>query len=147
MKKILFIALSVAAFSNLATAQEAAVSAKRAPVENQQATKARAESAAKANLSRETPAKPAAGYSAKYKKAGATQAQSAVLAESMRSLDKRKTDVENNMQLTAEEKKKGLEAVEVERTAVLEKSMGEVANKKHNQQKESKPQVKPAKSN
>ena len=147
MKKILFITLAVSAFSNFASAQDAAAFSRPAPSADQKSSKTKGESATKANVAREKTVVTVHEKSASNQKSSTIQSPSLQTQESLQSLDDRKIELEQNTLLTPDERKKGLEAIETERKAVLVKSMGALEYKKYLQQKELKLQVKPVKSN
>ena len=68
---------------------------------------------------------------ADYKKAGLTDHQITELSKAVNQVDQKKADIQNNDQLTAEQKQNAMQAIETERNAVIMKQMGEEKYKKY----------------
>jgi hypothetical protein len=149
MKKILFIAFAFAAFSNLASAQaKANTTMTPAPSKEQLEKDNSTKAASVEQLNAPAPSRTTTDADmANYKKAGLNQAQIANVEKSMAELDQRKAEIEGNSNLTAEQKKNGIAAIETERNAVLRKSMGEDGYKRYTivTQNSSQSKAKPAK--
>ncbi|MFT3912043.1 MAG: hypothetical protein QM737_21640 [Ferruginibacter sp.] len=124
MKKILFIAFAVVSFSNLASAQSKERNAAMTPAPSE------------AEIARDTKIKAASVPQTKdqlkktnegYKQAGLTPSQ----MQTMKEFDLKRAEVEKNTQLTPEEKRKEVMALEAERQLALKRAMGDAKYQKY----------------
>ncbi|MBS1741633.1 MAG: hypothetical protein JST81_01250 [Bacteroidetes bacterium] len=135
MKKILFIAVAIAATTYTASAQQAKASPTIAPAPSKEQlakdNQKKAESVDKMSATPAPKRKIVAGSTASYKKAGLTQEQITEVNKINADFDQRKAKMQNDNGLTPEQKKAGLEAIEAERNASVRKSMGDNAYKRY----------------
>jgi hypothetical protein len=129
MKKLLFIALTVAGFTNLASAQK-----KKAPATLTQApTQAEVARDSKVKLQAEAkstaPVKKTRAVAAvknDYKNTGLSETQIKTISGDMANLDKKRDEINANSQLTPQQKTDALAAIEAERRAIINQAGGKM---------------------